>query len=306
MAELRVYLRLLLRRLWIIVLAAVVLAGVGYALHGQLTPTYDAASRILVGNYFRTPRTDIGQVQTSFQLVATYAELAKTREILEATIQANDLPLSTEELRDSFAIAAVESTSIFNIVATHPDPTVAAAIANGVADQLVNSSPTGSTQSQIDFLQFNIDTLEEQLSQVRQQLETVESEIESTNDDETLEVLRQEQGVLVSQSIELSNTIASFSSTVTNLQERNNTLEVIEYAEVPTESSLVSVVVVVGLGFILGGMLSIVAVIAAFELNPPVVDGARLRQHVNVPILGYVRRFRSGMKPGAGVVASDR
>jgi polysaccharide biosynthesis transport protein len=137
--ELSAYLGIV-RRWWFILVAAVVLAGLGgYVVASQQVRIYEAETRLLVGPI----NTDLNTQRASGQLALTYAQLVQTQRITEAVIVQLGLSMRPDELAQSVSAGASDLTRIVTIRASSPDPELAALIANTVADELGLLAATG-------------------------------------------------------------------------------------------------------------------------------------------------------------------
>jgi len=142
--ELRDYLNVLSKWLWLIILATTIAATIGYfALQrSALLPAYRATAVVMVGD--NASRPDPAQLQAGQELVRTCAELAKRQPVAQAVVESLGLPISADKLRDAIEINPIPDTQLIEIVVTYNDPQQAAAIANEVASQL-------ATQADVNF-----------------------------------------------------------------------------------------------------------------------------------------------------------
>ncbi|NLY39795.1 MAG: capsular biosynthesis protein [Firmicutes bacterium] len=99
-----------------------------------LTPQYEASTTLMVIKPPETGQIVYQDIQVSRQLVATYREIARSRRVLEGVVDNLSLPYGTGKLREKVDVVAVRDTEIITINVTDPDPALAAAIANEVAD----------------------------------------------------------------------------------------------------------------------------------------------------------------------------
>lgn len=103
-----------------------------------LSPVFKATTTITVLRDQMTPFSEInaGTLALNQRLVRNYSELAKTRSVLEEVIKANNLKLTPEELRSKVNVELAGDTEVLKITASDSNPSVAALIANGVAQAL--------------------------------------------------------------------------------------------------------------------------------------------------------------------------
>ena len=138
-----------LRRWWaVIALASGAGALLGYAYASTVAPTYEAQARVVVDARLG----DLPSQQATAGLIPTYAELVRSRLLLEPAMTRLGLPLSVEELQRDVRGEAEKDTRLLAIRVRAGEPTEAVAIANAVAAELVryvsrNQSPSSGVAS---------------------------------------------------------------------------------------------------------------------------------------------------------------
>lgn len=141
------------RRRWRIVVATLVVAlAVAGAFTLQATPQYDSSTRIFVS----TSESDSSSAYTgnlfATQRVASYADLVGSRQLADQVAESIDNAVPADRLTELVTASVVPETVILEITAAHPDPEVAAAIAQAYAEELqalVNEleTPQGESMS---------------------------------------------------------------------------------------------------------------------------------------------------------------
>lgn len=126
-------------KIWLVILSAVVGAAAAFAITFFLiTPQYEASAMFYVNNNslsvgeasFSITSSDIS---ASKSLVDSYIVILKTRTSLESVIDYAGVDLTYDEVSDMITASAVNSTEIFEVVVTHPNPETAEAIADAIA-----------------------------------------------------------------------------------------------------------------------------------------------------------------------------
>lgn len=122
------------RRLWVIVLMALLVVGAvtGYGL--TQTPTYQASIKVLVGQgEGLTPESnDVIGLQ---QLTQSMAELAYTRTVADAVIQDLDLQTTPDQFLAGMSVEQIGETQVIQISYTDSDPERASQVANTIGEQ---------------------------------------------------------------------------------------------------------------------------------------------------------------------------
>ena len=137
--DLRVLFFALMRKLWLIVLCAVILGAVAFGYTQYfVTPMYRASTTIYVNNYRlgiegSTTTLTATDLNTAQRLVATYVINLKSDRVLNKVVQELDVQLTAEEIRGMITAEAVDETEVFEVRITNADPELAAQIANAIA-----------------------------------------------------------------------------------------------------------------------------------------------------------------------------
>lgn len=126
----------LLRKAWALALAFVIgatAAGVFTKLF--ITPQYEATSMIYI--YTKsTSITSITDLQIGSQLAVDFQIVGTSREVMDSVIARLGLDTDYKKLLDTVEISSPSGSHILKIVATNPDPQMAADISNAIADEL--------------------------------------------------------------------------------------------------------------------------------------------------------------------------
>ncbi|WP_297210945.1 YveK family protein [uncultured Flavonifractor sp.] len=152
-------LRLYLHYWWVIVLSVLVVGGGALLFTANcITPLYKAEVTVYVSN------SNVGQQQSDYltssnltasqQLVSTYINIIRSNTVLEKVAASADLDITADEIREMMSTAQVDDTEFFNIFITHPDPEIAAYLANTIAEVApgeITSFIEGSSTKIVDF-----------------------------------------------------------------------------------------------------------------------------------------------------------
>ncbi|MEO6604719.1 MAG: polysaccharide biosynthesis tyrosine autokinase [Aeromicrobium sp.] len=147
--ELRQLLRTLRRR-WrfiVVVFLLGMIAAAGLTL--TITPKYSSTSRVYVTATANGSIDALQQGIYSAQRITSYADLAKSPEILAKVIRQTGVVMTPEELSANVTTTAVLNTVILKIDVTNPDPEVARELARAMADQVVALVSSLETPKQI-------------------------------------------------------------------------------------------------------------------------------------------------------------
>ncbi len=169
--ELKRYLGVLRRWIWLVILGAIVAGGAAYFISSNMTPVYSARSRYLIDEAPGSNNSnEYSKLLTEQKLAQTYVEIATARPVLEETIEKLDLPYSVGELRRKVSVNAPLDTQILVITTEDTDPQRAATIANTVGEVFITQNqirenlryaePIGNWQQRMETISVEIENLE--------------------------------------------------------------------------------------------------------------------------------------------------
>ena len=140
------------RRLWVILLAALLLAGAVAVFDVLKTPTYEATIKVLVGQKQDgdLPTSNLGSdVMGLQQLTRTMAEAVATRPVAEAVIEERNLRMSSEDFLENLSVEQVAETQFIEVSYEDESPVEAQRIANAVggvfSEQVSEVSPSANS-----------------------------------------------------------------------------------------------------------------------------------------------------------------
>ena len=127
------------KRLWCIILAALILGGAGYLYaKSNANPTYNAGAMLIINNK-PDGRNYLSSdlINTSKELANTYTIIIKSRTVLDKVIKDLKLDMSYEALSSAVSVSTVEETPVLKINVRHSDRTTAVKI----TDKILEISP---------------------------------------------------------------------------------------------------------------------------------------------------------------------
>jgi non-specific protein-tyrosine kinase len=286
------YLPTLRRWSWLILLGVVVAGSVGFVVARIQPARYQASVTIQVGSYSQVIDPSQGMITTSSQLTQTYAALVKTSPIVEAVIKKNQLKMSDSDLVKLFTVNVIPQTALMTITVTYSDPVQVSDIANSLAAQLIDYSPTDiakQQKDQITLIQNEIATTSQQLIDSRNALIVVESSLATPNAPDHADMFARRVEILNQINAEESN-LASLSSTLIALQNQGsvNTVQVVDPASIPNAPINTSALVSAMLGAIVGAILAIGVALTIDYFSNTIRTPGEVTPLLNLPLLGSV------------------
>lgn len=152
--------RALWRKAWAIILAAVIFGSAAFSYTRYLvTPLYKARTLMYVNNSsisVGSTKVNIsqGDLTAAQSLVDTYIIILKTRTTLNEVIEQSGVPYTCNQLENMISASSVNSTEIFYIEVTSPDPKEAELLANTIGQVLpdkISSVVDGSSVRIVDY-----------------------------------------------------------------------------------------------------------------------------------------------------------
>jgi len=176
--ELRQFFGVILRRLWLIILAIALVGGMTYYLSISMTPIYSASATLQI-DYGADPRTDpYTSIVTSERSAKTYVEMMKSPTLLGEVIAALALPFTATQLQSAINVQQLRDTQLIQVSVEDIDPARAAAIANAVANTLIQRIQS-SQQARYEQAQAELD---EKIAALEQSIEETQMAITSLGD----------------------------------------------------------------------------------------------------------------------------
>lgn len=139
--DLREVFILLISKCWLIILVGIVTAAIGFGISAFLIPpTYESTTKIYILNKQQENTVTYSDVQLGTQLTKDYAELIKSRLVLEKVIHKLQLEtiyegMDYEALLDKVSVTTPTDTRILAITVTDLDPVMAMEIANSIREE---------------------------------------------------------------------------------------------------------------------------------------------------------------------------
>jgi capsular exopolysaccharide synthesis family protein len=301
--ELRDVIMLVLKRWWLLVLAALIGGALGYALTAQQAPVYAAKTTLFVGRSIQANDLDRTALQTGQQLAITYAEIIRRQPVLQGTINALQLTTSWQALRSRISVSQVGETQLIEITAEAASPREAEQVVAEVARQLILLSPSSG----------NLQTNEETFQFVQQRLLTLQSSIASTQSElqsvqlalAALEATSIEAGALRIKIDDLQNRLLEWDNLYARLltfisdMQATNQLSVIEPAQAQTSPVRPRLELNVAAGVFGLLALAMLLIFLLAYLDDTFKSGEELARHTDLALLGTVRQL-------AGKTTTDR
>lgn len=155
--NLRELFAVVVRKLWLIVLSAVLVGALAFVYTAKfVTPLYQTSVSLYVNNTIYGEKDGItsNDLTTSQKLVSTYMQVIKSASFLEKVSEEVDNKLTPLEISESLTTKSMNGTEIFSVTISGADPELVAQIANTIAKLAPVEVPKiadGSSARVIDY-----------------------------------------------------------------------------------------------------------------------------------------------------------
>jgi succinoglycan biosynthesis transport protein ExoP len=310
MSDLRPLWERLRRWLWLIVLGTVAASGAGYAFVSNITPTYEAQATLMVNQAQGTAAVaSYDDLLSSERLARTYGELMRTGPVLDRVIAELQLPTRADELAKSVDVKQVRDTQLISLSVEHPDPAVAAQIANTIATTFIAQvahEQVGQTASTREIMSRQIAELEAQMKRTSDAITTEQARIDQARVG-GVDVSPARLGVLQSELAQYQTTYAQMlrSQHEMALQEAKaaNSLRLAVPATPPERPSRPNVPQRTGLAAVVGLLLCAALAFLLEYLNDSVRTAENVERTTGLHTLGSVALLGRGRRRGSKVAA---
>jgi succinoglycan biosynthesis transport protein ExoP len=241
-----------LRKWWWLIIIATLLGGVsGYMATRQQPPIYRTRATIMVGNTIDNPNPSGNEFYLTQQLANTYADIAKRDNLREAVQQA----LGLSWLPD-YTARVVPETQLVEITVIDNDPLRAQIVANELATQLVNASPTSpdrENQARQEFIAEQLSELETKIKETQDQTTERQDELAGMF---SARQIADVQAQIAALQTKLTTLQANYAALLSNTPKGAvNAVNVIESARLPTSpvgpNRMATILLALAIGFVL-------------------------------------------------------
>ena len=163
--------RIIWRNRWRILIVSLLVAGLVYLRSSSLDEVY-AAEALLRVNPARSADGDAPSQDNTLFIARSYAELAETTPVAREAAQRSGLALPVDEAEGRLSVALTGETGFLLVRATGEDGEAAAALADAMAETLVDTVET----RQEDELTEKLEPLQDQIALIEGQLATLDEE----------------------------------------------------------------------------------------------------------------------------------
>jgi len=239
--ELRKAIDITLRKLWLLILVALLAASIGYEASRWQIPVYEATTTIMVGQFIQATEISRTDLLTNEVLAQTYADMALRRPVLQGVVDTLDLPDTWRGLKTQVRAKRVEGTQLIQITAEAGSTELAQAIADEVARQLTLLSPKAlqnPRKSQAsEFVSEQVTNLQKKIELGRARLQELQADSVKAFELQSVEQIQQSQIAIDTLAALISNWESDYTQMLIYLENENrsNSLTIIESAQASSD-----------------------------------------------------------------------
>lgn len=278
--EIREYLTIFWRRKWVIMCTFIVTLAVVIVATNKTTPIFTATSMLRVATS-PTGTISYTDYQYANRLMNTYSQLATTNPVLDELKQRLGLTYLPK-----IGVEIVPDTELLQIQVEHQNPTLAAQIANTLADILVSQSVelyTGSGKSSLEILNEQLQVMEDELNQARKEY----TALVAKNPNDTITIQTAKQSLDSKQQI-YDSILNEYEQARIRAALREKSISIVEPAVPPVSPSKPNVM----LNITLGGLVALLGgsgLAILFEnFDTTLYSTEQIEKVTELPILGTV------------------
>lgn len=287
--ELRQYFATIGKWFWLILLSVFIAAGASFFASKATTPLYRTKTTLMVGKITQKPDPNSADIYTGQQLAYTYTQLVRREPVLKGALQALGMPLNWEGLANQVSANIVPQTQLIEINVVDSDPRRAKALADAIAQQLIEQSPAGTSNAsneQVAFIQNQLKDLKAKTEAGQADLARLKQELDAANSARQIQDLQNQVSIL---DTKISDWQKTYSSLLVTLQGGDvNVLTVMEEASVPSSPISPNTRMNVLLAAVIGLLLAVAGVFVIEYLDDTVKSREDIERAVGTPPLGTI------------------
>ena len=292
--ELRQYFRPIWKWWWLILLSVLIAASSSYYASKNTIPIYRTRTTLMVGTSIQNPNASSSELYTGQQLADTYVQMVTREPVLKATVENLGWDINWELITEKVSANIVPNTQLIEIYVTDSDPNTAKALADTIAQQLIQLSPSGKnkiSQEQVEFIQVQLGDLQEKISSAKTEIANLTTEMDSANSARQIQDLQDQISV---QNTKISNWQNTYAELLKTIQGGDvNALSIIEEAAIPGAPFTPNTRMNVLLGAAIGLVLSVGGIFVIEYLDDTIQGFEDTQKLVNLPTLAKIGRINS-------------
>jgi succinoglycan biosynthesis transport protein ExoP len=282
--DIQAYIKPLLKW-WRLLLIATSIAIIGSTVSVLLQPeVFVSRTTLMIGRTILDPNPDSGQILIAGQLASIYADMANREPIQVKTMEA----LKTNWL-PSYQARVIPNTQLIEISVTDTNPQRAQIVADELAKQLIQQSPSAGetdTAQRQEFIKQQLEGLQLQIQDSEKNLEELNKSLVGMNSASQVSNTQREIADLNQKLVDLRQSYADF---LANSQSGAlNILSVVEPANIPSRSVGTNKGLIILLAALVGFSLAAGAAYLLEYIDRTIKTTTDVERVLNYPVIGYL------------------
>lgn len=294
------YIKPLIEYWWLILAAGVVAVVTSLVVTMFQPPLYQTQTTLVVGRMLYEANPTGNDIYLGQQLANYYADIGMRGDVRSSTQSAlglNWLP--------QYSITPLPNSQLMEIVVIDSNPARAQAVANELANQLIQRSPTSNQQQSSDqqaFINQQITYLQEKIQETLAEIDAAETNL---SESASAQQIADAQGELNALQAKLSQLQTNYAALISNTQQGAiNTLSVIERAPLPTSPVGPNKLLTVLLSGMVAGVIAAGAAYLLEFLDDTVKTSDDVSKLLATPVLATISNIPAGGEDGEPVKMS--
>ncbi|MBN2145973.1 MAG: polysaccharide biosynthesis tyrosine autokinase [Anaerolineales bacterium] len=296
--ELRHYLSIAWKWAWLIALSVIIAATSSYFASKATTPLYSTKTTLMIGRVTEVTDPTSLDLWTSQQLAYTYTQLARREPVLQGALDSLGLEMSWQALAGQVSANIVNQTMLMEISVVDSNPYRAKVLADAIARQLIEQSPSAANARDPEeeaFIQAQLADLKTKIEDAQEESANLQQELDAANSARQIQDLQNQISVLETK---ISNWQYSYSQLLLSVQgSAINALSIVEEASLPTWPISPNVRMNVLLASAIGLALAVGGAFLIEYLDDTIKGADDVKRTTNLPLLGAIARIEGPSYP---------
>ena len=289
--EVRHYIALVWRWLWLIILGVVTAAAFAFFYSRSQEPVYKATSVLLITEGAANTNNDYSALQYSEQLAQSYVQRLKNHEVLVQAISNLGLSLNADRLAENIQVSLLNNSQLIALSVEDNTPQVATDLANEIP--AVFAARNRATQ--LERYAASRQSLENELADVREELALAEAALaEAQAQDKPQAALDPLTNAVLQLRDTHTRLLQNFEDVRVAEASSLNNIIIDEHARLPENPVRPRTLTNTLLAAIVGGMVAVGLIFLIEYLDDTIKDPQMIEHTLGVGVLGFITQNAIG------------
>ena len=297
--ELREYIAIGIRWLWLVALAAILAGASAYFWSKAQQPVYRAES-ILIVDTGLAAGSDLQSLYTGQRLAKSYVERLTNQEVLVGAATNLGLALDPRTIRNNVSVAIIKDTELIRLQVTNTSPQIARDLANEIPAVFAERN----LEQQLARFATSKGSLETELATIQVELQQAESLLEQAGDAEDANLTELNNNLLTLRDTH-SRLLQSYEDLRIAEATSVNNLLIDQQAELPGSPISPNIVTNTMLAVVVGMLMAVGVAFVAEYFDDTIKSPEGIEAATGLSTLGTIRRLKAASPADMLVVASE-